>query len=895
MGPGAGHPETVVGRESELDAARRALARRAGGVLLAGEPGVGKTCIARVLVAELEAGAENEVLWMVAPAPEPVIPFGVFAPLVPGVGGKPGRQPDAFFLLQALRRAVLERAGGRRLVLGIDDAHRLDSHSATLVFQLVAAGEALLVAAMRSGSLPAAAVRSLWKEGLVSRIDVEPLSRDDAVDLVRTVLAGAGEPALLGGELAEALWRTSGGNPLYLRELALAGSRSGRIALREGVWRLSGDLPVGPRLAELLQDRLEQLSASERAALEIVAFAAPIPLRVLSRLAPAQDVAALQEAGLLKAERSRGEQTVQAAHPLYAEVVRSAIPAARAGELGLSLADAFEADGRTSTELLRVVSWRLDGGAPPPAAQLVDASVRAAERQDWELSRRLAGAAVVAGGGSEAVFALADSLRTLGRFEEALEALGPREGEGDDQVARVAVLRAFTLFLGLGRLEEAEAALARASSRIADPSLVAWLEAAGAAFVALAGRPGEALAMARPLVGRAGADQRAEVTARAALGLASSLSGLAEQAVALTDGQLDDSGLEAGGWVPVLWVVAARALSFRLSGQVGELEELAGREYRLAVQLGNPYGRGQGACGLGWAALMRGRLEEAASRFREAATDSGAGPMLDGRVESLAGLAEALAVAGDAEAARSALAAARREAARRRDPTPTCAIASAWVAAAEGARSAALADLDGAAGLARQRGQTAMELLALHAAVRLGSPDVAARTAVLAERCEGRLVEVVAAHAAALAAKSQCAARAGAGQGALLDAVAERYASMSLDLYAAEASAQASFHHNAAGSARPAVASAGRVRSLLGTAPQAGPALVPALTPPALTRREAEVAALAARGLSSQDIASRLSISVRTVDTHLARVYFKLGVGGRGDLPGALSSGPDAP
>jgi non-specific serine/threonine protein kinase len=46
---------------------------------------------------------------------------------------------------------------------------------------------------------------------------------------------------------------------------------------------------------------------------------------------------------------------------------------------------------------------------------------------------------------------------------------------------------------------------------------------------------------------------------------------------------------------------------------------------------------------------------------------------------------------------------------------------------------------------------------------------------------------------------------------------------------------------------------------------------------PALTRREAEVAALAARGLTNKDIAARLFLSVRTVEVHVDHVLTKLG------------------
>jgi non-specific serine/threonine protein kinase len=53
---------------------------------------------------------------------------------------------------------------------------------------------------------------------------------------------------------------------------------------------------------------------------------------------------------------------------------------------------------------------------------------------------------------------------------------------------------------------------------------------------------------------------------------------------------------------------------------------------------------------------------------------------------------------------------------------------------------------------------------------------------------------------------------------------------------------------------------------------------------PALTPRETEVARLVAAGLSNRDIATRLFLSVRTVDVHVDRVLTKLGFHSRGQL-----------
>jgi DNA-binding CsgD family transcriptional regulator len=57
----------------------------------------------------------------------------------------------------------------------------------------------------------------------------------------------------------------------------------------------------------------------------------------------------------------------------------------------------------------------------------------------------------------------------------------------------------------------------------------------------------------------------------------------------------------------------------------------------------------------------------------------------------------------------------------------------------------------------------------------------------------------------------------------------------------------------------------------------------------ALTPSERRVAELAAAGLSNGDIARQLFVSLKTVETHLSRVYRKLAISGRADLLGALA------
>jgi len=76
----------------------------------------------------------------------------------------------------------------------------------------------------------------------------------------------------------------------------------------------------------------------------------------------------------------------------------------------------------------------------------------------------------------------------------------------------------------------------------------------------------------------------------------------------------------------------------------------------------------------------------------------------------------------------------------------------------------------------------------------------------------------------------------------------------------------------------------------LGESPRPGPAARPA--GPRLTRREQDVAALVAQGMSNSQIAASLVISVRTVETHVAHIMDKLGCSTRAQIAAWSAAGP---
>ena len=58
----------------------------------------------------------------------------------------------------------------------------------------------------------------------------------------------------------------------------------------------------------------------------------------------------------------------------------------------------------------------------------------------------------------------------------------------------------------------------------------------------------------------------------------------------------------------------------------------------------------------------------------------------------------------------------------------------------------------------------------------------------------------------------------------------------------------------------------------------------------ALTASERRVAGLAADGRTNKEVAQALFVTVKTVETHLAHTFQKLGISTRGDLVGALAT-----
>ncbi len=861
----------LVGRSDELTLAHERIAH-GGSIVIAGAPGVGKTRLARELLASADAeGRTTE--WAVATLAGRAIPFGALAHLV----AAEEREPTLGSVIERLRQH-----GDRPFVLGIDDAHLLDDRSAVLVHQLVLRGAAAVVLTARSGEPAPDPILGLWKDDLAVRVELQALSRAEAVELLAAVLGGP-----MDGAAVHLLWELSRGNVLFLRQLVNQGLESGALR-RDELWHWVGPLQPGQRLHDVVGARIGALDDDERDALELLALGEPVPLACVGALVPPGLVTRLERRGLVHIRREPAGIQVRLAHPLFGEVVRTGAPALRVADIRRRLADAFQAHAPLEPGVaLRVATWRADIEDRSDPGALLRGARRAWALGELGLVERLARLSLDANADFEAGYLLGKALVGQGRFEEAVTTWRAAEelASSDVQRAALAAALAHLLLWGLGRPEDADAAVRRAERLVEHGDGRQKLDSVRALLQAItAGTAGQRIEHATALLRDPelpdrlrGSATLAAVTAWTEAGRLDVAARAATDAIAIAE---DRSG---GASATMLRTCLADALW--PAGRLDEAEALATDGYTQALEHAD-HRRGIWCRLLGSIALVRGHggaatlwLEEAELTLREQQDEA----FLFG---VLVRLGMAAALLGDLDRASRAL----------EGRTSSDALfaqgwdlelprARAWLSMAQGNRSAAARHADDGAVAAARREHRTVEAFALHDLARFGEAGSAVdRLGALARSVDGALVRAMAAHAEGLARHD----------GVALDAAAGAFAELGCHLYAAEAASVAAATHREAGRRSSAAASASRAHAWIGRCEGARtPALALADHDDHLTRREREVAALAAHGLSDVQIAEQLYISVRTVHAHLHAAYAKLDVPGRGALAAVL--GTEAP
>jgi DNA-binding NarL/FixJ family response regulator len=856
----------VVRRENECTAVQAALVEKPGtcGIVIVGDAGVGKTTLARLVTRALP----TPVRWVVGTESARSIPLGVFAPLVGAA-----TPPDPITCLATAREALRT---GDHSVIGVDDAHLLDQLSATLLHQLALDGSMRIVATVRAGESVPDAITSLWKDGYLQRLYLTPFDKEQSVKLIEQALGGRVE-----GLSADLMWDASGGNALFLRHLVEGALEAGTLRQVRGVWQLRGRMAVTSELASLLDSRVDQLPDPVLHVLQVLACCEPLDLDTLSMIVGDDAVEAAETRGLLRVTEDQGID-VRLNHPMFGEALRRRLGTAASRRLSGELVRALkERPPTTPAERIRLAELTIDSDQASDVSLLLAAARDAVALTNITLGERLARAAVSRGGGLAASELLARSLLWQGRAVEAEEALRPFHSDelNDLDVVRWGLTRIANLQWSMGDAERAGEVLKMLRARVSDPGLRLLVDGVASASLVFENQLGQAVTLSQHVLSDETASAAAVEWAVFSGALALALMGRGDEVAAVAkrghaienraDGLL--RYLTAFGEVRALALAGEFVAAAKRSA--GFVHNSSAGQY-LAWSMANVLvGTVDFACGR--FADTVGRMEQTVAALT---SESAASWSFPARLL----LAQSYCVLGRVGPGAKMVAELRTRFGRHVAVFgPQLRIAEAWLCAAEGNVSSAIdLALDAARG-AEKSGQRAIEMLALHDAVRFGDESCLSRLIDTATSVGGRLAAAIAAHAAAVRDRDAVA----------ILAAAQQFEQIGALLSAADAAGQAASAFQARDDRRHTVEAAGVANRI---AAECGGVRTPALDiaahPLPLTTREREIANLVAAGLSNKEIADRLVVSVRTVEGHLYRACIKLDISDREQLAAIISS-----
>jgi DNA-binding CsgD family transcriptional regulator len=908
---------SLFDRAAELDALRDAVERVAtgrGGVTLIEAPaGFGKTSLCD-LAAEMAAEGGVEVLAARGTELQEQVPFGLARVLLRIPPGKLGASPDrGLATIEQLAFIAFERVigadgeEGRPHLVVVDDAQWADRLSAAFLSHLIPRAEGLPIAFLLAARPDRGAGHGL----------VDELARSPATTLLRPGPLGQGATAALvrevcGEEVAvpliDATFEASGGSPLLVRELAHELAAAGPAAdvdtvrdaapatvLRAVISRL-GHLGDGPAA---LAEAVAILEGS--GSLEVAA-----ELAGLDPLAAEDAADALAAAGLLAAA-----EPLDFAQPLVGAALRAEMgPFARA-RAHRRAAAALEAAGAPVETVAAQLLGTRPAGEAEAVARLREAAALALARGDAPIATRLLERALAEppaeADRGEVLAELAEAEATAGlpagldHLTEALELL-------DDPARRIAVCTALARTLHrAGRLAEATrvADVGRGGMAPEDPAAAdltaAWLASA----ILYADLHGELEARLAPIIERARAGR---------LPASPSLDGALAAWLAFRDEPaplVRELALEAFAADPMVdgdprgAALGNAALALHsidlLDEEVGLLDAaVAATEARGAV-----IARSVALHFRGMAELERGNLDEALTdaeraldihRFGwdPAAWSSRTLTFVHVARDDLGAAAEMLAIGegADVAAPERLLLLEARAALRLAEARPEEALTDAL----ESNRLAR--EVFGVRNARLFRAATQIPFAAAACGQDELARERAAETLALAREAEspralGEALRAAAAAAApterpvllgeAVAVLAASPARLPRARATLELGIAERAAG---ETDRALDSLRAALELADEIGAPRLVAEAREELRALGRRPRrAARSGIDSLTP-----SESRVAALAAQGLSTPQIAHRLFITRKTVESHLGQTYRKLGISTRAALPTALRS-----
>lgn len=858
----------LTGREDELRLLTEALdadGREYVGAAILGAAGVGKSRLATE-AATLSRAAGASVRWAVGTQSTQGIPLAAFAEWAGGTGDAP-----SVHVIGEVIDALTAVPSGRVVVV-VDDAQFLDPLSALVVHQLVLRRAAHVVVTVRSGPEIPDMVTELWKDGMLLLMELQPLSRRESDLLLQSALGGPVETGC-----AQRMWDLTCGNVLYLRHLVEQERAAGRLAADGGQWCWTGAPTPSASLLALITSHVGSVPEEVLDVVDLVAVSEPVDVNLLAALTDSDVMEQAERRGLISMT-APGDRTVRIGHPLYGEIRRSQSGPLRMrrlrGRVARALADIPDPD--VDTAIRAGVLWA-ESDLPPNPDLSLRAATAAFQRLDLPLVERLVQPARQHGlVQADILYAYALNLMSRAEEAEAIFAAVDLAALEEDQRCNVMTVRAANCLWPMSKPELSWRLVDEAVSQHPENrSVRQTLQAMRSIQLASAARPRDSVAAARTVdLTRLPAVAGLVAVWALVIGLGD-IGRIAEAAQAAAVGyELAATSPEAT--YPGVGLAEHHVTALLLAGRIHDaLATAAATQRRCADMPGIASTVATAISGL--ASLGGGDLRMALRDMTAANAvfaELGEPSTLCYRFSIVT--VEVFARLGEIDAATAALG----NMTRLKHPSfahlePDRLLATAWVAAARGAVSPAIAAARQAAGYAREHDQYAREVVCLQTACQFGDKRAAVRLAELDQLVEGPRVGAAAAYAGALA----------AGDGDMCCEASQLLEKMGDLLGAADACAHAAVAYRKQGLRGSALTAAGRAQRL---ARQSGGAVSPALRQAVqalpLTDREREIVSLVSQGLTNREIAEVLGVSTRTIEGHLYRATARTGVTSRAQL-----------
>jgi DNA-binding CsgD family transcriptional regulator len=832
------------------------------GILVCGSAGVGKSRIAREALS-VAASEGFQTRWTVGSASARAIPLGAFTAWAPlGV-------TNTFQLLQGVIESLTSASTSDKVIVGVDDVHLLDDLSTFVVHQIALRKAAKVILTVRDSAPIPPAIQELWTAGQFERLDLKQLSLDETADLLSAALQGS-----VDAEAAARLWKLTCGNVLFLQNIVEQEVADGRIVQQDGIWRWIGDPIMPPGLVELIESRIGDLPAPVSDVIDVLAVAEPIELTTLTRITASGAIEEAEIRGLITLEPAGAGIEVRVAHPLYGQVRQRRAAHTRLRRLrGLVCNELAASSDRDDIRVIvRRATLGLDSDLELDADLLVRAARGAVWLGDLSLADRLAEAAIHAGAGPEPNFVRAHALSWLGRGEEAETVLAGIDISEltEQQYARLAFLRASNMLWALAEPPRAKELIDEASRTVSAHART-YIDAILTIYLFAMDQPDAAVDASKtlvlediPVVGAEIAWAQAQIAADA---------GRTAEAVAVADAGHEVATRSLDAPQMRFNIADAEVSALLLAGRVQDALDVAERTRQQAAHVP---GDAQllGAAVSGRAALGAGDLHSACVQLAEAADGLSAAHAVGWGSRYRLPLATAFAMCGSTREAADALGAFDRAGRRFRSLDHEQSLARAWLAASQGGVTEAITALLSAAQRAKETGRFAAEVLCLQTATQFGDRTTAPRLRELESSVEGPRAGLAARFAEALR----------TGNAAELATMSEEFERMGDPIAAIDAAAHAALAYRHQDKRGSALRWSTRADDLAAKCGARTPALRQASESLPLTDREAEIVMLIGEGLSNRAVAERLTLSIRTIESHIYRAMMKTGTTSRDEL-----------